>query len=197
MTVTCISGGHVVDPEHKRDGIGDVWIENGRIIDTKPDAQNVERIDATGCVVMAGAIDVHTHVVGANVSAARLLLPERYADVERPMDHWTGAPFDLFSTGALYAQMGYTLVVEPAVAPSDAVATHAELECVPYVDRAALGVLGNDDVLLGMLRDKASDATHRRLHRMVHHHQPITWCKSNQSRWCRGLESQCPEVRSR
>lgn len=158
MSVMCISGGHVVDPKNKRDGVGDVWIEDGRVIDPKPDAHNVERIDATGCVVMAGAIDIHTHVAGANVNAARLLLPERYADVERPMDHWTGAPFDLFSTGALYAQMGYTLVVEPAVAPSDAVATHAELECIPYVDRAALAVIGNDDVLLGMLRDKSSDA---------------------------------------
>ncbi len=158
MSVMCISGGHVVDPQNKRDSVGDVWIEDGRIIDAKPDAQNVERIDASGCIVMAGAIDIHTHVAGANVSAARLLLPERYADVERPMDHWTGAPFDLFSTGVLYAQMGFTLVVEPAVAPSDAVATHAELECIPYVDRAALSVIGNDDVLLGMLRDKASDA---------------------------------------
>lgn len=157
MTITCISGGRVIDPEHNRDEVGEVWIEDGRIIAAKPDANNVERINAEGCVVMAGAIDVHTHVVGANVSAARLLLPERYADVERPMDHWTGAPFDLFSTGALYAQMGYSLVVEPAVAPSDAVATHAELECIPYVDRAALSVIGNDDVLLGLLRDKASD----------------------------------------
>ncbi len=161
MSTICIRGGRVVDPEHKRDTIGDVWIRDGRIIDPPAggDASNVETIDAQGCVVMAGAIDVHTHVVGANVSAARLLLPERYADVERPMTEWTGAPFDLFSTGALYAGMGYTLVVEPAVAPSDAVATHAELECVPYVDRAALCVIGNDDVLLGMLRDKASDAT--------------------------------------
>lgn len=158
MTVTCISGGHVVDPENKRDGVGEVWLEDGRVIEPKPDATAVERIDASGCVVMAGAIDVHTHVAGANVSAARILLPERYADVERPMDHWTGAPFDLFSTGALYAQMGYTLVVEPAVAPSDAAATHAELECIPYVDRAALSVIGNDDVLLGLLRDKASNA---------------------------------------
>lgn len=158
MTVMCISGGHVVDPHNKLDGVGDIWIEDGRVVAPKPDAAQIERIDASGCVVMAGAIDVHTHVAGANVSAARLLLPERYADVERPMDHWTGAPFDLFSTGALYAQMGYTLVVEPAVAPSDAVATHAELECIPYVDRAALSVIGNDDVLLGLLRDKASDA---------------------------------------
>lgn len=158
MTITCIRGGRVVDPQNQRDEVGDVWLEDGRIIAPKPDAPNINTIDAQGCVVMAGAIDIHTHVAGANVSAARLLLPERYADVERPMDHWTGAPLDLFSTGALYAQMGYSLVVEPAVAPSDAVATHAELECIPYVDRAALSVIGNDDVLLGLLRDKASDA---------------------------------------
>jgi len=156
VSTICIRGGRVVDPEHKRDGVGDVWVSNGRIVDAPADGTAAQIIDASGCVVMAGAIDVHTHVVGANVSAARLLLPERYADVEKPMTEWTGAPFDLFSTGALYAQMGYTLVVEPAVAPSDAMATHAELECVPYVDRAALTVIGNDDVLLGMLRDKAS-----------------------------------------
>ena len=156
MSTICIRGGRVIDPEHKRDAVGDVWISDGRIVDQPADPKNVETIDAKGCVVMAGAIDIHTHVVGANTAAARLLLPERYADVEKPMTEWTGAPFDVFSTGALYASMGYTLVVEPAVAPSDAMATHAELECMPYVDRAALTVIGNDDVLLGMLRDRAS-----------------------------------------
>lgn len=157
MSLICISGGRVVDPASGRDGIGDVWIRDGRIV-AKPEGNpQFERIDATGCVVMAGAIDIHTHVVGANVAAARLLLPERYGDVETPPEVWAGAPFDLTTTGALYAQMGFTLVVEPAVAPADAPATHAELELIPYVDRAALSVAGNDDVLLGLLRDKASD----------------------------------------
>lgn len=156
MSTVCISGGRVVDPDTKRDGIGDIWIKDGRICEPDPNNAAIERIDASGCVVMAGAIDIHTHVVGANISAAKLLLPERYADLEKAPDEWTGAPFDLFTTGALYAQMGFTMVVEPAVAPSDAVATHAELELIPYVDRAALTVVGNDDVLLGLLRDKAS-----------------------------------------
>ncbi|MGH1418121.1 MAG: formylmethanofuran dehydrogenase subunit A [Hyphomicrobiaceae bacterium] len=156
MTLTCITGGHVVDPDSGRDKIGDIWLENGRIVAAPDNAQRFEHIDATGCVVMAGAIDIHTHVAGGNVSAARLLLPERYSDIEKPMNEWTGAPFDQFSTGALYAQMGFTLVVEPAVAPTDAVATHAELECIPYVDRATLSVIGNDDILLGLIRDRAS-----------------------------------------
>ncbi|MEL7047753.1 MAG: formylmethanofuran dehydrogenase subunit A [Pseudomonadota bacterium] len=155
---THITGGRVVDPDSGRDGIGDIWIKDGRIVEPNPEATSVDRIDATGMIIMAGAIDIHTHVVGANIAAARLLLPERYSDLETPPDTWSGAPFDLFTTGALYAKMGYTLVVEPAVAPTDAVATHAELELIPYVDRAALCVIGNDDVLLGMLRDRASDA---------------------------------------
>lgn len=156
MSVKRITGGHVVDPESGLDTVAEIWIEDGRIVAPKQDASNVETIDASGCLVMAGAIDVHTHVVGANVSAARLLLPERYADLETPPGEWQGAPFDLITTGTLYAQMGFTLVVEPAVAPVDATATHAELERIPYVDRAALTVVGNDDVLLGLLRDKAS-----------------------------------------
>ena len=157
MSLICIAGGRIVDPASGRDEIGDVWIQNGRIVDAPDGHPPAERIDASGCVVMAGAIDIHTHVVGANVAAARLLLPERYSEIETPPEHWTGAPFDLQTTGALYAQMGFTMVVEPAVAPVDAAATHAELELIPYVDRAALSVVGNDDVLLGMLRDKASE----------------------------------------
>ncbi|MFA9474405.1 MAG: formylmethanofuran dehydrogenase subunit A [Filomicrobium sp.] len=159
MSLICIAGGRVVDPTSERDEIGEVWIQDGRIVEAPEGNPQAERIDATGCVVMAGAIDIHTHVVGANVAAARLLLPERYSEIETPPEHWTGAPFDLTTTGALYAEMGFTMVVEPAVAPVDAVATHAELELIPYVDRAALSVVGNDDVLLGLLRDKASEDT--------------------------------------
>ena len=34
---------------------------------------------STGKIVMAGAIDIHSHIAGANVNTARLLLPERIA----------------------------------------------------------------------------------------------------------------------
>jgi formylmethanofuran dehydrogenase subunit A len=156
LTLLRIAGGRVVDPLHDIDAVQDVWIENGRIIAPPPIDEPHERIDASGCIVMAGAIDVHTHVAGGNVAAARLLLAERYSDTHSPMMQWAGAPLDTYSTGALYALMGFTLVVEPALAPIDAVATHSELETIPYVDRAALAVLGNDDVLLGLIRDGAS-----------------------------------------
>lgn len=152
-----LAGGRVVDPRNGIDGVADLFVEDGRIVAPPPDGKAAGTIDLTGCVVMAGAIDIHTHVAGGNVSTARLLLPERYAHEERG-GPWNGAPPDTYSTGALYAGMGFTLVVEPAMAPVDAISTHIELETIPYVDRAALAVLGNDDVLLGMMRERASDA---------------------------------------
>ena len=49
--------------------------------------------------------------------------------------------------------MGFTTVVEPAMAPHHALQTHLELNDVPIIDKGALTVLGNDDFLLRQLRD--------------------------------------------
>ncbi|NJD08591.1 MAG: formylmethanofuran dehydrogenase subunit A, partial [Methylococcaceae bacterium] len=75
--VTKLTGGRVYDPAHGIDGeVRDLWIRDGRIIaapgDAKPDAE----YDLRGKVVMAGAIDMHTHIGGGKVTIARNLLPE-------------------------------------------------------------------------------------------------------------------------
>lgn len=63
MTIL-IQNGHVVDPLSRRDGFYDVLVEGGRItaveehIDT--DADRV--IDAKGCYVLPGFIDLHVHL---------------------------------------------------------------------------------------------------------------------------------------
>lgn len=62
MTVL-IQGGHVVDPLTGKDGRFDVWIEGGRI---KKVAEHIsdaadQVIDAKGCYVMPGFIDLHVH----------------------------------------------------------------------------------------------------------------------------------------
>jgi len=74
--LTCIKGGRVVDPAHARDAIGDVWIRDGRVVDPPAEDAPEETYDATGKIVMAGAIDIHSHIAGDSVNAARLLLPE-------------------------------------------------------------------------------------------------------------------------
>ena len=52
--------------------------------------------------------------------------------------------------------MGFTTVVEPAVAPDYALHAHLELADIPIIDKATLSVLGNDDYLLSLMRASES-----------------------------------------
>ncbi len=147
--LTLLAGGHVIDPTHGIDAPGDVWIEDGHIVAT-PDRQPDERHDVAGCVVMAGGIDIHSHIAGVNVNTARLLLPELRQDGALAC-----APVAEV-IGSLYAAMGFTTVVEPAISPHQALQAHLELAAIPFIDRAILGVMGNDDAVLELLHDNAS-----------------------------------------
>jgi formylmethanofuran dehydrogenase subunit A len=153
--LTCIKGGRVVDPANNRDAVADVWMRDGRIVEAPPGAARADEThDATGKVVMAGAIDIHSHIASDNVNRARLLLPELHrASSPNPLAlPLSNAPSSTFETGCLYAGMGFTTVVEPAVAPDAALHAHLELADVPIIDKAILVVLGNDDFLLDLLR---------------------------------------------
>lgn len=59
-----IRGGHVLDPESKFEGIADVLVEDKRIIKVQENiSESADRIiDATGCYVMPGFIDLHVHL---------------------------------------------------------------------------------------------------------------------------------------
>jgi formylmethanofuran dehydrogenase subunit A len=149
--LTCIEGGRVIDPANGRDGIGDIWFRDGRVVDAPAHGRGAdETYNATGKIVMAGAIDIHSHIAGSNVNTARLLLadagPSSAAQIALPG----------FRTGCLYAAMGFTTVVEPAVAPTYALQAHLELADIPIIDKATLAVLGNDDFLLDLLRRQES-----------------------------------------
>lgn len=156
--LTRIAGGRVIDPANGRDGAGDVWMRDGRIIEAPMDARADVTYDAAGKIVMAGAIDIHSHIAGWNVNTARLLLPEHHrAALQRPAATPLAlAGWSTFETGCRYATMGFTTVVEPAVSPHYALHAHLELADTPIIDKATLAVLGNDDYLLSLLRAKAS-----------------------------------------
>ncbi len=156
--LTKISGGEIVDPVNGRFGKGDLWIKSEAIIEAPQGATADRTFDATGCIVMAGAIDIHSHIGGGNVNTARLLLPEQHAAHQhRPAaTPLSNAGWSTFETGCLYAKMGFTTVVEPAMAPGAALHTHLELADIPIIDKATLVILGNDDFLLSMIRDNAS-----------------------------------------
>ena len=59
-----IQNGYVLDPESKREGIQDVLVEDEKIIKVGESiSTSADRIiDATGCYVMPGFIDLHVHL---------------------------------------------------------------------------------------------------------------------------------------
>ena len=157
--LTCLRGGTLYDPTHRIDGeIGDVWFRDGHICAPPANAADADRvIDVSGKVVMAGGIDIHSHIAGGNVNNARVLLPEQHL-AERA--RYAGQPFasakwSAVDTGYRYAEMGFTTVVEPAVLPINAAQAHAEFADIPIIDKAGLAIVGNDDFLLRLLRDGA------------------------------------------
>ncbi len=154
--LTCLRGGRIIDPANGGERVGDLFIEGERIV-AEPLGRKADQIyDVTGKIVMAGGIDIHSHIAGGNVNTGRLLLPELHpgqtpASANLPL---SSAGWSTFETGCLYAKMGFTTVVEPAVSPHHALHAHLELADTPIIDKAILTVLGNDDFLLSMLRDR-------------------------------------------
>lgn len=60
-----IKGGHVIDPKNKIDGIMDVAVANGKVLQVAPaisPANAAKVVDATGLYVTPGIIDMHVHV---------------------------------------------------------------------------------------------------------------------------------------
>ncbi len=146
-------GGRVIDPAHGVDGVArDIGIRGGRIVELAPN-EAAEDIDITGCVVMAGGIDLHTHIGGGKVNLARLLLPEmqRAGANPLPLDGCSACTPGTLATGLRYAEMGYTAAFEPAMVPANARHAHMEMGDVPIVDHGAYVMLGNDELFLELL----------------------------------------------
>ena len=58
-----IRNGRLIDPLHQRDGIQDLLISDGKVAAIGPSLKDVAdlEVDATGCVVVPGLLDVHAH----------------------------------------------------------------------------------------------------------------------------------------
>lgn len=165
-----IVNGQVYDPINGIDGeVRDVWVEDGKIVVAPEDeAQRAEAetIDATGLVVMPGGVDIHSHIAGSKVNAGRKFRPEDHRDHYRARTGLmrSGAGYTTPTapvTGYLYAEMGYTTVMEAATAPLMARHTHEELEDIPVVDKGAYITMGNNHFVMDSIRrgerEKARD----------------------------------------
>ena len=156
-----LQGGRVYDPANQIDGVvQDIYIRDGRIVShPRNDEPITQTYNLAGKVIMAGAIDMHTHIGGGKVNIARMMLPEDHRGNEHTHTDVCGsgcghaAPSTL-TTGYRYAEMGYTAGFEPAILPINARQSHLEMGDTPIIDKGGYAMLGSDDFLLRMLSAK-------------------------------------------
>lgn len=88
------------------------------------------------------------------------MLPDQHVNhMQRQQQFpFRNAKWSSFETGYRYTEMGYSLVIEPAMLPVQSPQVHEELVDIPIIDTGALVVLGIDDFLVRLLRNNASQA---------------------------------------
>jgi len=162
----------IYDPTNNKDGVKeDIWIENGKIAaEPKPEvvkelkaADDLEEIDLNGKIVMAGGVDIHSHIAGPKVNSGRVLRPEdhRRDNVARKGKLRSGVGSTVpssYVTGYRYSLMGYTTVMEAAGPPMKAKHIHEEFSDLPYIDKGFLVLSGNNYFVLKFISENNQQA---------------------------------------
>lgn len=165
-----IINGQIYDPANGFKGeIRDIYMTDGKIVAgsavLETPSMQVEVIDATGCIVMPGGVDIHAHVAGPKVNGGRIMCPEDHYDHFRSRTTVTRAGSGVtvpttFFTGYNYSLLGYTTVFEAAVPPLEARHAHEELQDIPLLDNGFYTLMGNNYMIMKVLSDP--DAVRRR-----------------------------------
>ena len=108
---------------------------------------------------MPGGVDIHCHIAGPKVNAARKLQPEDHRHDVHPGTPFTrsgtgGTVPSTFATGYRYATLGYTTAMEAAVTPIGARHTLEEFHDTPVIDKGFYVLLGENIFLQNLLREK-------------------------------------------
>lgn len=160
MNVIHLRNARIVDGIHGSSKPTDLYIVDQTLARKIPPGLRIDsQYDLEDHVVMAGGIDIHTHIGGGKVNLARLLWPQRSEglDDQKPWLSPLSAPVPgTWETGRRYLQMGYTTCFEPAMLPANARQSHIEMRDTPWLDTGGYVVLGNDRMLLNLLACRAS-----------------------------------------
>jgi formylmethanofuran dehydrogenase subunit A len=150
-----LTGGKVFDPANGVDGeVRDIWIRDGKVVaDPNETTAPVATIDLTGRIVMAGAVDMHCHIAGPKVNAARKMQPEQaraqpVASRSNGKEFWhsgsLGSVPSIYTTGYRYTGLGYTTCFDAAISPLTARHVHHEFNDIPNVDTGFFVLVGNN-----------------------------------------------------
>lgn len=155
-----LKGGRVLDPANGENAVArDLEILDGRIVAaTDAPADQEYRLD--GDLILAGGIDLHSHIAGGKMNLARLLMQEDRRAYPEMAGAFCGcgggrAVPTAHATGCRYAELGYTTVFEPAMVGANARGAHLEMADIPNLDTGAYLVLGNDDYILRLIASGA------------------------------------------
>ena len=158
-----ITNGRVYDPANGVDGaVRTIACRDGRVVAEADLDGSARTIDARGMLVFPGGVDMHTHIAGPKVNAARKLRPEDHRRAApllrtpRTRSGVTGSAPSTFATGYGYARLGYTTAFDAAVGPLGARHAHEELDDTPIIDKGFLVLAGNNEFVLDHV--KAGDA---------------------------------------
>ncbi|MCW4025220.1 MAG: formylmethanofuran dehydrogenase subunit A [Candidatus Bathyarchaeota archaeon] len=147
MTEILIKNGFVIDPLNKINCEKmDIAIKDDKIVNKVSSKAKV--IDASGMTVMAGGVDIHSHVAGAEVNMGRMIRPEDHVKdvVKKTAITRAGTGYSIpstFVTGYRYSTMGYTSVFNGSIAPLKAKHAHEELNDIPLMDKGTYVLTGD------------------------------------------------------
>jgi formylmethanofuran dehydrogenase subunit A len=137
-----IRGAEVFDPARGLQGeVRDVWIDGDRIVSAPDQLPRHQVVDAAGLILAPAGVEIHTHVAGYALNAARSFLT---ADPEA-LQLLTPSPQD---AAERYLALGYTTVFDAASSPLYARVTHTDLEAMSGVDRGTYTLMGDHLMLL-------------------------------------------------
>ena len=158
MAELLIKNAFVIDPlSGIRGEIMDIAIRDGKIVEDT--GANAEVIDAQGCLTLPGGIDSHTHVCGTKVNFGRYMSPEdmRAGRTRRKGVMHVTSGYSVpttFGNSYRYSTMGYTTLLEGAMAPLEARHTHEEFTATPYQDMLANTLFDGNWSVMEAVRDK-------------------------------------------
>ena len=160
MAEYLIKNGHVFDPILGIKGeVHNIAIRDGKFVEPSALTSSAKTIDASGKTVMAGGVDIHSHVVGPKVNVGRLFRPEDKlfkSPLRQPKNARMEMGFSVpstFKTGYDYSRMGYCFVNEAAMPPLHSPHVHEEIRDTPLIDNSAMPVFGNNWFMLEYLKN--------------------------------------------
>jgi formylmethanofuran dehydrogenase subunit A len=153
-----LKNGRVYDPKNKIDGeVMDISLSDGKIVD-KVNGKAKE-IDLKGRMVMAGGVDMHSHIVGSKLGFGRAMCPEDHRGDPVPKTKVTrgGVGYTMpnsYVIGYRYSAMGYTTAIEPALPALKGLGSWEELEDLPNLDSGLLPLFCNSMITFNYVKEK-------------------------------------------